>query len=41
MVPCVLVPEAWNALLNPHHPDAALCSIVGSIEGFFDPRLIR
>jgi RES domain-containing protein len=41
LVPCVLVPDAWNALLNPLHPHAALCSIIDSIESFFDPRLIR
>jgi RES domain-containing protein len=38
-VPSVLVPHAWNLLLNPHHPDAARAETV-SIEPFrFDPRL--
>ena len=38
-VPSVLVPNAWNILLNPRHPDAAHARIV-SIDAFdFDPRL--
>jgi RES domain-containing protein len=38
-VPSVLVPNAFNILLNPRHPDAARAEI-GSIEPFgFDPRL--
>jgi RES domain-containing protein len=38
-VPSVLIPNAWNVLLNPRHPDAAGASIV-TIEPFrFDPRL--
>lgn len=40
-VPCVLVPYAWNVLLNPRHPDAPRCSIVETVESPFDPRLIR
>lgn len=38
-VPSVLVPHAWNVLLNPIHEDAALAR-VSIIEPFrFDPRL--
>jgi RES domain-containing protein len=38
-VPSVLLPYAWNVLLNPRHPEIARAS-VGSIEAFhFDPRL--
>jgi RES domain-containing protein len=38
-VPSVLVPHAWNLLLNPRHRDAAQAEI-GEIEPFhFDPRL--
>jgi RES domain-containing protein len=38
-VPSVLVPHAWNLLLNPRHPDAAQAETL-SIEDFrFDPRL--
>jgi RES domain-containing protein len=38
-VPSVLVPHAWNILLNPRHPDAAQ-SFVSEVELFrFDPRL--
>jgi RES domain-containing protein len=40
-VPSVLVPHAWNILLNPRHPDAARSS-VRDVEPFgFDPRLWR
>ena len=38
-VPSVLVPHAWNVLLNPRHKDAGEASVV-TIEPFgFDPRL--
>jgi RES domain-containing protein len=38
-VPSVLLPYAWNVLLNPRHIDVARASI-GSTEAFhFDPRL--
>jgi RES domain-containing protein len=38
-VPSVLVPHAWNMLLNPRHDDARQASIT-SVEPFgFDPRL--
>jgi RES domain-containing protein len=40
-VPSVLVPHAWNVLLNPSHPDASQASL-RSVEPFdFDPRLWR
>jgi RES domain-containing protein len=38
-VPSVLIPHAWNILLNPRHPDATR-AVLGEIEPFrFDPRL--
>jgi len=38
-VPSVLIPHAWNILLNPLHPDAEQVRVV-AIEPFgFDPRL--
>jgi RES domain-containing protein len=40
-VPSVLIPYAWNALLNPSHAEAPNCTIVDVIAGLFDPRLIR
>ena len=40
-VPSVLVPYAWNALLNPRHPEASGCLITDIISNLFDPRLIR
>jgi RES domain-containing protein len=41
LVPSMLVPHAWNVLLNPRHPDAGRASI-REIEAFgFDPRLWR
>jgi hypothetical protein len=41
LVPTVLVPYAWNALLNPNHPDIGRCSIAEVITELFDPRLVR
>jgi RES domain-containing protein len=38
-VPSVLVPETWNFLLNPAHPDAPLFRIEHSYEYPFDLRL--
>jgi RES domain-containing protein len=38
-VPSVLVPNAWNILLNPRHPDAARARITGIDPFHFDPRL--
>lgn len=38
-VPSVLMPQAWNILLNPRHPDATQAH-VDAVEPFrFDPRL--
>jgi RES domain-containing protein len=40
-VPSVLIPHAWNVLLNPRHPDAAQAEM-REVEAFsFDPRLWR
>jgi RES domain-containing protein len=38
-VPSVLLPHAWNILLNPRHPDAARARIAGIDPFHFDPRL--
>jgi RES domain-containing protein len=38
-VPSVLLPYAWNVLLNPRHPDAARAAISGIEPFHFDPRL--
>ena len=40
-VPCALVPEAWNILLNPAHAESAECFIEDIFDEPFDPRLIR
>jgi RES domain-containing protein len=39
-VPSVLVPETWNVLLNPGHPDAGRCRIVSVHPYSLDPRLV-
>jgi RES domain-containing protein len=40
-VPSVLIPHAWNILLNPNHPDASQ-ALISEVEPFgFDPRLWR
>ena len=38
-VPSVLLPYAWNVLLNPRHADATRASISGIEPFLFDPRL--
>ena len=38
-VPSVLVPHAWNLLLNPAHPAAADARILAEQPFRFDPRL--
>lgn len=38
-VPSVLIPYAWNVLLNPRHADAARAGIAGREPFPFDPRL--
>jgi RES domain-containing protein len=40
-VPSVLVPSAYNALLNPAHPDAGRVHIVSNVAVDFDRRLLR
>ena len=39
-VPCVLVPETENILLNPVHPDAQSIKVVQVIDFPFDRRLL-
>jgi RES domain-containing protein len=38
-VPSVLVPETWNVLVNPRHPEADLLKITITYEHVFDGRL--
>jgi RES domain-containing protein len=38
-IPCVLVPETFNVLLNPLHPDAERIHIAAVVEHPLDPRL--
>jgi RES domain-containing protein len=38
-VPSALVPETWNVLVNPLHPEANLLRITKTYEHAFDPRL--
>jgi RES domain-containing protein len=38
-VPSVLVPYAWNVLVNPRHPDAVHANVTGIAPFHFDPRL--
>ena len=40
-VPSILVPGAWNNLINPRHPAIAGCEVINVAEGLFDPRLVR
>jgi RES domain-containing protein len=38
-VPSVLVPETWNVLVNPQHPEADMLKITIAYEHVFDGRL--
>ncbi len=38
-IPSAIVPETWNWLLNPRHPDAARMRIIQVRKDPFDPRL--
>ena len=40
-VPSVIVPETWNPLINPLHPDATQIRIVRRHHHGIDPRLLR
>lgn len=41
LVPCVIVPETWNILLNPRHRDSSLASIRSVHQHFLDTRLFK
>ena len=40
-VPSAIIPEEFNILINPSHPEAARITLVSEREFVFDPRLIR
>jgi len=40
-VPSALVPETWNVLVNPLHPQASLLKIVAHYDHALDERLLR
>jgi RES domain-containing protein len=40
-VPSVLLPETWNVVVNPLHPEAALLKISARYEHAFDLRLFK
>jgi RES domain-containing protein len=40
-VPSAIVPETFNVLLNPVHPDATHVAILGTGEHAIDPRLLK
>jgi RES domain-containing protein len=40
-VPSAIVPNEWNYLLNPAHPDFAKISVSGQQPIKFDPRLVK
>lgn len=39
IVPSVVVPEEWNVLINPRHPDAAKLKAAVARRWAYDPRL--
>ena len=40
-VPCVIVPETWNILMNPRHRDSSLASVRRMHQHLLDPRLLK
>lgn len=40
-VPSVLVPEAYNVILNPAHPEAERLHVVSEVRVAYDERLLR
>ena len=38
-VPSSIVPQEFNYLINPNHPDAKKIKVIGNIPMYFDPRL--
>jgi RES domain-containing protein len=40
-VPSAILPNTFNYLLNPLHPDARRIRIAGSLQAIYDPRLLR
>jgi len=40
-VPSAIVPNTFNWLLNPRHPEAARVTIAETFRAAFDPRLVR
>lgn len=41
LVPCLIVPETWNILMNPRHRDSSLASIRRVHQHLLDPRLLK
>jgi RES domain-containing protein len=39
-VPSAILPETWNVLLNPDHPDSRRVTMVKTIRAEYDPRLL-
>jgi RES domain-containing protein len=39
-VPSAILPETWNVLLNPDHPESRRVRIVRTIRAEYDPRLL-
>jgi RES domain-containing protein len=39
-VPSAILPETWNILLNPDHPDSKRVTMVRAIRAEYDPRLL-
>lgn len=40
-VPSAIVPDAYNYLMNPHHPDASSVKLLSQINFSFDERLMK
>ena len=40
-VPSVIIPDEYNIILNPLHPDIHLCKVISTIPFIFDNRILK
>lgn len=40
-VPSAIIPDEFNIILNPLHPDIQVCKVIGSIPFIFDKRISK
>jgi len=40
-IPSVIIPDEYNIILNPLHPDIQACSVINAIQLIFDMRVLK